>query len=74
MEQDENVYEYLMGPEVFRFECRSEEEAEKFREYALMHFQEKLGALFAIDALRGPKKAGMPSRMVTGSPELSDSI
>ena len=56
MEQDEVVYQYLMGPEVFRFEAHSDDEAKKYREYAMIHFQEKLGGLFQIDAIRGPER------------------
>ncbi|MBC7384883.1 MAG: hypothetical protein H7301_01825 [Cryobacterium sp.] len=56
MEQDEVVYQYLMGSEVYRFESPSDHEAHHHREYALLHFQEKLGPLFDLSALRGPER------------------
>ena len=56
MEQDEVVYQFIMGSEVYRFESHSDEEAKKHREYALIHFEEKLGHLFNFEALRGPER------------------
>lgn len=64
MEQDETLYEYKMASETYRFEAHSHEEAEKVRSYALIHFTEKLGPLFSIDAMVGPDLVQMPKGFV----------
>lgn len=56
MEQDEVLYEYKMAHEVYRFEAHSLEEAERVREYAILHFAEKLGRIFDEEALIGPER------------------
>jgi hypothetical protein len=61
MEQDEALYEYKMGSEVYRFEAHSHGEAEKMRTYALQYFSEKLGPLFSTEALLGPELAPLPA-------------
>ena len=80
MEQDERLYEYKMGSEVYRFEARSHSEAEVLRGSALQYFAEHLGTLFAEEALIGPELAPLPesfqgySRMAGESmPDFSDS-
>ncbi len=64
MEQNEVLYEYKMGSEVFRFEAPSHEEAEMSRSYALLHFAEKLGTLFSEEALQGPDLAEIPTGFI----------
>ena len=54
MEQDEHIYEYRMGSEVFRFEARWHGDAETLRGAALQYFAEHLGTLFSESALVGP--------------------
>lgn len=54
MEQDERLYEYKMGSEVYRFDARSHAEAELMRGNAIQYFAEHLGVLFDEDALTGP--------------------
>ena len=60
MEQDEALYEYKMGSEVYRFEAHSHGEAVKLRTYAIQYFSEKLGSLFSEEALIGPELAPLP--------------
>lgn len=64
MEQDEILYEFKMGSEVYRFEAHSHEEAERNRPYAIMFFAEKLGNLFSEEALVGPDLAEIPSGFI----------
>ena len=59
MEQDEFVYEYQMGKEIFRFEAHGDGEANKYRQYAVLHFKEKLGSTFSEGALVGPRRIDM---------------
>ncbi len=54
MEQDERLYEYRMGSEVFRFEALSHADAELFRGEAVEFFAERAGTLFSDDAIVGP--------------------
>lgn len=54
MEQDSLVFEYEMKGEKFRFEAHNAEEAKKYRPYAMIHFQEKLGGEFTENRLHGP--------------------
>lgn len=61
MEQDERLYEYTMGSEVYRFDARSHAEAEALRGIALQYFAEHLGGLFDEDALVGPTIAKPPA-------------
>jgi hypothetical protein len=68
MEQDEKLYEYRMGSEVFRFEAGSHEEAERFSPYALIHFAEKLGTLFAPEAMRGPDFVDFEAEFIAKAP------
>ena len=56
MEQNEVPYEYKMAHEVYRFEAPSQDEAENFRQYAILHFAEKLGRAFDEAALVGPER------------------
>jgi hypothetical protein len=60
MEQDERLYEYKMGSEVYRFEARNHAEALELRGSAIQYFAEHLATLFSEDALVGPELAEMP--------------
>jgi hypothetical protein len=60
MEQDEYVYEYRMGNEVFRFEAHGPKEAHDYRPYVLLHFRELLGSNFSEDTLKGPVRVKSP--------------
>ncbi|MBS1962073.1 MAG: hypothetical protein JST04_07655 [Bdellovibrionales bacterium] len=61
MEQDERLYEYTMGSEVYRFEARNHAEAEEMRGSAMRFFAERLATLFSEDAITGPELVPMPS-------------
>jgi hypothetical protein len=54
MEQDDCIYEYRLGGEVFRFEAHGKEAAEGWKRYAVLHFQEQLGPRFAEKDILGP--------------------
>jgi hypothetical protein len=60
MEQDERMYEYKMGSEVFRFEARTHAEAEEMRGEAIQYFAERAGTLFEEEAIVGPSLAPLP--------------
>lgn len=65
MEQNEALYEYKMGSEVYRFEAPSRAHAEKMRGSAIQYFAEKtLISHFAESALVGPDLVQMPSAFV----------
>ncbi len=63
MEQDEFVYEYRMGSAIFRFEAHHEHEAQQYRPYALLHFQDTLGQNFSESALQGPIRISLDHGM-----------
>jgi hypothetical protein len=60
MEQDEKMYEYRMGHEVFRFEAQGHKAAVDYRPYVLLHFRELMGSAFSEDALKGPIPVKLP--------------
>jgi hypothetical protein len=64
MEQDELLYEYKMGGEVFRFEARSHAEALLMRGPAIAYFTERARGLFDEDAIVGPDRVEMPESFV----------
>lgn len=75
MEQDKIVYEFRMGPEVFRFEAASEYEAEEYRKYALIHFHDRLGTHFDPRLIEGPERAKFPAnftRKVVNAPPFEE--
>lgn len=72
MEQDERLYEYTMGSEVYRFEARNHAEAEEMRGSALFFFAERLGTLFSEDAISGPELVPMPKGFREVSPRMDD--
>jgi len=61
MEQDERLYEYTMGSEVYRFEARTHSDAEKMRGDAIQYFAERAGSLFSEAAVAGPSLAEIPN-------------
>ncbi|MBL7714694.1 MAG: hypothetical protein JNL01_04445 [Bdellovibrionales bacterium] len=54
MEQNDRVYEYRLNNEVFTFEAPSKEEAEKHRQYAILHFKDTLGTEVSPNQVQGP--------------------
>ncbi len=72
MEQDEVLYEYKMAHEVYRFEAHSHEEAEKVRQYAILHFAEKLGRAFDEEALIGPERVSPLNELGSIRPTMTD--
>ena len=60
MEQDEFIYEYQMGDEIFRFEAHGPKEAQDYRPYVVLHFREKLGAKFSEANLYGTRLIKVP--------------
>jgi hypothetical protein len=61
MEQDERLYEYKMGSEVYRFEARSHAEAMKMRGDAIEYFAERAGPLYSEAAVVGPEIVEPPA-------------
>lgn len=54
MEQSDRVYEYRLNDQVFTFEAPSKEEAEKHRQYAILHFKDTVGDNFNETHVKGP--------------------
>lgn len=73
MEQDERLYEYKMGSEVYRFEARTHAEAEAYRGIAIQFFAERLATLFSEEALIGPEVVDLPEAFQTSGERFGQS-